>query len=186
VPCGVAIITASIAGSSSTSRGSLTGLYETERMPRMFRRGPSRRDHCPQMHAGRLCAFRSVADRQSIAGVHLRTVVTTRGATAEHARHSFGFVQAGSDPRLVLEDPAIDAVIIATPHGTHANLVVAALAAGKAVFVEKPLAVTRPELTEIAAARNAAKRFFTVASIGVLRLMSKRCARASPAYPVAS
>ncbi len=42
----------------------------------------------------------------------------------------------------VLRDPAIEAVIIATPHGLHEAQVLAAAAAGKQVFCEKPLALT--------------------------------------------
>ena len=41
----------------------------------------------------------------------------------------------------VINDPAVDAVIIATPHALHAPLVIEAAAAGKAIFVEKPLAI---------------------------------------------
>jgi predicted dehydrogenase len=42
----------------------------------------------------------------------------------------------------LLEDPEVDAVVIATPHSTHVPLVVAAANAGKDVFVEKPLSLT--------------------------------------------
>jgi predicted dehydrogenase len=42
----------------------------------------------------------------------------------------------------VLEDPAVDAVVIATPVGTHFQLAKASLSAGKHVFVEKPLAAS--------------------------------------------
>src|SRR5690606_3884896 len=43
----------------------------------------------------------------------------------------------------VLKDPAIDAVILATPHSQHCSQVVQAAAAGKHVFVEKPFTLTR-------------------------------------------
>ena len=49
---------------------------------------------------------------------------------------------AASSFEAVLADPAIDGVLIATPHTTHADYIVAAAAAGKHVFVEKPLALT--------------------------------------------
>jgi predicted dehydrogenase len=57
----------------------------------------------------------------------------------------------------VLSDPAVDAVIIATPVSTHYSLAAQALAAGKHVFVEKPLAPSREladELAEMAADRD--------------------------------
>jgi predicted dehydrogenase len=49
----------------------------------------------------------------------------------------------------VLEDPTIDAVFVVTRHNTHAELTCRALEAGKAVFVEKPLALTHDELDRI-------------------------------------
>jgi predicted dehydrogenase len=99
---------------------------------------------------------------QRIEGATLQTVVTSRGMTAEHTRARFRFARAGTDPRLILDDPSIDAVMIATPHAQHASLVCDALAAGKAVFVEKPLALTRDELSAVSDARRRAGRFFMV------------------------
>ena len=69
----------------------------------------------------------------------------------------------------VLADPTIDAVVLATPHTQHVAEVVAAAAAGKAVFCEKPLALSRDEAARaVAACRDAGvvlgigtdKRFF--------------------------
>jgi predicted dehydrogenase/threonine dehydrogenase-like Zn-dependent dehydrogenase len=78
------------------------------------------------------------------AGVRLRTVVSATGVTGFHAARRFGFEVAATDADAVLGDPAIDAVVIATRHDSHGELVCRALAAGKHVFVEKPLAL-RPE-----------------------------------------
>ena len=50
----------------------------------------------------------------------------------------------------MLEDEATGAVFIATPHSRHADAVCGALAAGKAVFVEKPLATTLKQLQQVA------------------------------------
>ena len=61
----------------------------------------------------------------------------TRAAFAE--RHG---CRAANSVEAVLDDPDVDAVLIATPHTTHADLTVAAAEAGKHVFVEKPLALT--------------------------------------------
>ena len=68
-----------------------------------------------------------------------------------------------------LADPAIDAIVLATPHSQHADQIVAAAHAGKAVFCEKPLALTRAEAERAVAACRVAgvvlgvgtdKRFF--------------------------
>lgn len=95
-------------------------------------------------------------------GAHLRSVATSRGMTADHARQRHGFVNAAADPAAVLDDAAVDAIVVLTRSQQHAALVVRALAAGKAVFVEKPLARTRSELADVARAREQADRFFTV------------------------
>ena len=49
----------------------------------------------------------------------------------------------------LLKNPAVDAVVIATPAGQHASMVKQALEAGKDVFVEKPLALTLSEGREV-------------------------------------
>ncbi|MEN3353800.1 MAG: hypothetical protein V7640_1958, partial [Betaproteobacteria bacterium] len=47
-----------------------------------------------------------------------------------------------SDLDIVLADPAIDAIVLATPHTAHAEQIVAAIKAGKPVFTEKPFTLT--------------------------------------------
>jgi predicted dehydrogenase len=85
-------------------------------------------------------------------GARLRTVVTRGGLDAVVVARRFGAEQATTDIDAVLADPQIDAVMIATPHDSHASLTIAALRAGKHVFVEKPLALRMSELDAIAAA----------------------------------
>jgi predicted dehydrogenase len=94
--------------------------------------------------------------------VMLRTIVTQRGLNAEHASKQFGFAQCATEVDAVLGDPDINAVLIATRHASHAALTARALAAGKSVFVEKPLALDRAGIAEIAAARTTAPGFFMV------------------------
>lgn len=79
-------------------------------------------------------------------------IVSTGGASAVLAAKRFGFESAGNDTEAVLQDPAIQAVVIATRHDSHAGLVVRALEAGKHVFVEKPLATTLGQLEAVASA----------------------------------
>ena len=99
---------------------------------------------------------------KGMAGVSLETIVTTRGMSAAHSKEAFGFARATTDLDDVLRDRNIDALLIATPHASHARLTVQALAAGKPVFVEKPLALSREELAQVAAARAESDAFFTV------------------------
>ncbi|HEX6848047.1 MAG TPA: bi-domain-containing oxidoreductase [Chitinophagaceae bacterium] len=82
-------------------------------------------------------------------GVSLQTVVTSKGITAKNVANKFGFSKASSNANDILNDEVINTVFIATPHNLHATFVLAALKAGKNVFVEKPLAMNYDELEEL-------------------------------------
>ncbi|AZM59509.1 MULTISPECIES: bi-domain-containing oxidoreductase [unclassified Streptomyces] len=85
-------------------------------------------------------------------GVELSTVVTTTALSGANAQRKFGFARATTDLDAVLGDPSVDAVFVVTRHSSHADLTRKALLAGKAVFVEKPLALTEDELAGVLAA----------------------------------
>ena len=86
------------------------------------------------------------------ADVALVEVATATGLSAANAQRKFGFRRSSTDHQGLLADDGIDAVLIATRHHAHAAMVCAALRAGKAVFVEKPLAVDPEQLDAIVAA----------------------------------
>jgi predicted dehydrogenase len=90
------------------------------------------------------------------AGAALGAVVSSGGVSAVHAGRKYGFEQASTDAAGVVANPAINTLVVATRHDSHARYVCDALAAGKHVFVEKPLALTRVELEGIEAAYAAA------------------------------
>jgi predicted dehydrogenase/threonine dehydrogenase-like Zn-dependent dehydrogenase len=92
----------------------------------------------------------------------LTRVVTASPLKAERARTRWGFTEGHTDPNSVLEDDATEAVFIATRHDTHAAFTDAALRAGKAVFVEKPLALTEAELERVASTARATGGRFMV------------------------
>ena len=81
--------------------------------------------------------------------VTLATVATTRALSAVNAQRKFGFGTVSTDAAVVLDDPTIDAVVVATRHHSHADFVCRALECGKAVFVEKPLALSDAELDRV-------------------------------------
>jgi predicted dehydrogenase/threonine dehydrogenase-like Zn-dependent dehydrogenase len=82
----------------------------------------------------------------------LAHVATTKSLSAVNAQKKFGFITASTDSDSVFTDASLDAIFIVTRHATHARLVCRALETGKAVFVEKPLALTRDETDQIAEA----------------------------------
>jgi predicted dehydrogenase/threonine dehydrogenase-like Zn-dependent dehydrogenase len=90
------------------------------------------------------------------AGAGLHTAVSELGVSARHAGSKFGFGRASTDVELVLADPGVDALVIATRHDSHSRLVRAALEAKKHVFVEKPLCTTLDELDQLERALDAA------------------------------
>jgi predicted dehydrogenase/threonine dehydrogenase-like Zn-dependent dehydrogenase len=91
-----------------------------------------------------------------IAGVRIANVATRSGLSARSVADKFDAEACTSDAGAVLASPDIDAVLIATRHDTHASLVADALAAGKHVFVEKPLAIDEEGLARVIAAHDAA------------------------------
>ncbi len=75
---------------------------------------------------------------------------------AEAARAHFGFARSTGDWRSLLDDPAIDIIDITTPNALHKEMALAAIAAGKHVYCEKPLAPTAADAQEMTAAAERA------------------------------
>lgn len=118
------------------------------------------------------------------------TVVNNTALSANHVKAKFGFAAASTDAEgLLAEGSPADAVLIATRHHLHAPLVLAALAHGRDVFVEKPLCLTADELaridTALAAGRGSVQvgfnRRFAPASAALRQLL-----RAAPGPKTAS
>jgi predicted dehydrogenase/threonine dehydrogenase-like Zn-dependent dehydrogenase len=82
-------------------------------------------------------------------GGTLREVAAPSGKSAGLAAIKFGALEATSDVEGVILGDKSNAVVIASRHDSHAELVVKALGAGKHVFVEKPLATTLEELQAV-------------------------------------
>ena len=81
--------------------------------------------------------------------------VTRRVERAQAFAAAKGF-PLGSDYGAVLVDPAVDAVILATPHSLHADQVVAAAAAGKQIFCDKPFTLDKASAERAVEAARAA------------------------------
>jgi predicted dehydrogenase/threonine dehydrogenase-like Zn-dependent dehydrogenase len=81
--------------------------------------------------------------------IRLGAVANATALSANHVRTKFGFESAATDPKDILQNSEGGAVLIATRHHLHAPLVKTALRSDRHVFVEKPLCLTRDELSEI-------------------------------------
>ncbi len=88
------------------------------------------------------------------AGARFHTLAASSGIGPVHVGRKFGFRKASTDVQVLLADPSCNTVVIATRHDSHASLITQALAAGKHVFVEKPLCLTAEELTTIEAVQT--------------------------------
>ncbi len=102
--------------------------------------------------AGRVfhCPFVS-----AVPGLHLEAIVQRHGDQAAEAYPQARILRS---PEAAFADPDIDLVVVATPNDTHEALAHAALAAGKHVVVDKPVAATSSAILALAeAARTAGK-----------------------------
>lgn len=85
-----------------------------------------------------------------IQGVEVVAAVTPSEEGQQYA-WQLGVPYISAHPDVVFDNPEIDTVIIASPSDTHADLVMKGIAAGKAVFCEKPLDLSRERVVEIIA-----------------------------------
>jgi predicted dehydrogenase len=95
--------------------------------------------------------------------VECATLVDATPQRAEEAARALGFANGSADWRAVVADPSIDVVDICTPNYLHAEMALAAIAAGKHVYCEKPLAL---DLQQSQAIVEAARRAKVVNAIG--------------------
>ncbi len=84
----------------------------------------------------------------------LVAVASASGVSGVHIAKKFNIARATTDSDALINDTALNAIVITTRHDNHANWVCKALHAGKHVFVEKPLALTRAQLDQVTAAHD--------------------------------
>ncbi|MBF0555806.1 MAG: bi-domain-containing oxidoreductase [Nitrospirae bacterium] len=116
---------------------------------------------------------------QTVEGVHLKKISTSKGANAFHAGTKFGFEEATTDYKELINDNDIDAVFVVTPHSMHARQVCEFLEAGKHVFVEKPLCVNKEELQKIISIYDRVRSTGVVLMVGYNRRFSPHSVKIS-------
>jgi predicted dehydrogenase len=87
--------------------------------------------------------------------LELHTVADITPEAAERARQTLGFAHATADWRMIMSDPEIDLVSITAPNALHKEMSLAAIAAGKHVYCEKPLAPLASDALEMTLAAEA-------------------------------
>ena len=81
-------------------------------------------------------------------------VLTNSGTTSKRVAERFAFEYCTSNEDDILKTESVNTVFIATRHDSHADYVIKSLSAGKHVFVEKPLCLTKEELEKIVEIKN--------------------------------
>ncbi len=104
--------------------------------------------------AGNFATGTLIPALKQIASAKLRAVCSATGLSAASAARRHGFEYSAADYSELLDDPGVQAVLIATRHDTHARFAADALRAGKAVFVEKPLALNEEQLRRVLEAQS--------------------------------
>ncbi len=104
-------------------------------------------------HSVALKAVGSVFNTELRPNCEMICATTEAGAAAKAAE--FGYARSTADWRQLIADPAVEAVIIASPQRTHREMALAAFDAGKPVFCEKPLGATLEDAEAMATAAEA-------------------------------
>ncbi len=106
--------------------------------------------------AGDVCEVKSAPAMQRVPGSRIAAVMRRDGGKAADYARRHGVPAWYDDADALLADPAVNAVYVATPPGAHCELTLRAAAAGKPVYVEKPMARTFDECRRMQAACDAA------------------------------
>lgn len=93
---------------------------------------------------------------------HLRAIVSATGSNAKATAKQFGADYATTNYEDVLADESVDMVFICTRHNLHAPMAMKAACAGKAIFLEKPMALNESELDELVAVLKKTQARFMV------------------------
>jgi scyllo-inositol 2-dehydrogenase (NADP+) len=96
---------------------------------------------------------------QAEPGLRLHAVVTSRAGQVQHDHPG---VRVVASPAELLEDPAVELVVVAAPNAEHHRLAAAALRAGRHVVVEKPFTLSTADADDLIALAEAADRRLSV------------------------
>ena len=112
--------------------------------------------------AGNIARWAHLPNLKRVRGVRLQAVCSASGVRARSYGLRFGAAYCATDYDEILADPEIDVVLIASRHQQHASQALAALKAGKHVFLEKPMALTEDECRSLARVVDETGKHLTV------------------------
>ncbi|KAJ55892.1 oxidoreductase [Actibacterium mucosum KCTC 23349] len=104
----------------------------------------------------------------------LEMICASSPKSADAHRRALGFARATDDWRMLVADPAVEAIIIATPQALHREIAEAAFALGKPVFCEKPMGAS---LTDAKAMVRAAQGHVNMVGYNYIRTPASQFAR---------
>jgi predicted dehydrogenase/threonine dehydrogenase-like Zn-dependent dehydrogenase len=113
------------------------------------------------------------------AGAEFSSIASASGVSARDVGAKYGFARFESDAQAVIDDDEANLIVIATRHGTHAELAKLALERGKNVFLEKPVALNDAELDSVL---DAASRSVGQLLVGFNRRFSPLVVRAKEVF----
>ena len=126
-------------------------------------------------HSVAMAAVGSVFD--TVLRPRLEMICATSPTSAERYRAAYGFARATADWRVLVADPRVEAVVIASPQETHRAIAEAAFGLGKPVFCEKPLGASLEDSRAMVAAA-AASGCVNMVGFNYIRTPASQFARA--------
>lgn len=112
--------------------------------------------------AGNLARWAHLPIIRNTPGVTLHAVCSMSGARGKNFAMRFGAAYCTTEYEQMLADPQIDVILIVSRNQHHASQALGALRAGKHVFLEKPMALTEEECTDLIDAVDASGKLLTV------------------------
>lgn len=92
----------------------------------------------------------------------IKYIASSGGLSGTVLAKKYGISNSTTDHEVILNDPEVDLVMVTTRHDSHASMVKKALSSGKHVFVEKPLALNREELSDLLEVYESSERTISV------------------------
>jgi predicted dehydrogenase/threonine dehydrogenase-like Zn-dependent dehydrogenase len=136
--------------------------YQPQRRVEVSPPAPNKSLKVALLGAGNIAKWAHLPALRKTAGLELLSVQSSKPARTREYAERFGAQDATTDMEALLQRPELDAVLITNRNPLHARAALAALRAGKHVFVEKPMALTVEECRALVEAQAKSRRVLFV------------------------